>query len=254
MNILLTNDDGISSEGIQKLADILRSRGEHRVYVIAPDANRSGVSHGLSLVNGPVKLSLLKEDTWSCSGTPADCVIAAVMGALSVKLDLVLSGINQGANLGTDIVYSGTASAARQASFFGIPAIALSLDAFSHNCWDMAAAWAADHLDELRAFWGKDTFVNVNIPNNPAGPDGIKTAWIAAKQYHDTLSVVTAQNGDRWCFLEFGPDAMKKEAGSDCDTVSRNYVSVSAVYNFPVVQKELCPSAPDYAAVLKRCE
>ena len=252
MNILLTNDDGIDSDGIVKLAEALRSSGKHRVFVIAPEINRSGISNALSILNNPVKMSLVEEDTWSCSGYPADCVIAGIKLVHPSKPDLVLSGINRGENLGTDIIYSGTASAARQGSLIGIPGIALSLASNGAFCWDMAASWVVDHLEELLAFWKRETFVNVNIPNSSGGPEGIITSWPAAKNYKDTLSETTLRNGSRFFFLEAGEDPEIDEAGSDCDVVSRNYVSVSTVYNYPAVIREACPHAPDYAAVSAR--
>ena len=251
MNILLTNDDGIDSEGLQKLVKILRSRGKYRVYVIAPDGNRSGISHALSILNNPAKLSRLEEDTWTCSGYPADCVIIA-QGVLPEKPDLVLSGINHGANLGTDILYSGTAAAARQASLWDVPAVAFSLAGRDSFCWDMAASWAADHLEEIAAFWGKDTFVNVNIPNSSGGPAGMVKTWPAVKCYNDILTAMNGPDGNCWCFLKGGEESGVPEPGSDCDAVSRNYVSVSSVFIHPVVRKDLCPAAPDYAAVARR--
>ena len=252
MNILLTNDDGINSEGIQKLAEALRSRGNHKVTVVAPDTNRSGISHGLSVFFNPVKLSAKGEDAWACSGTPADCVIAALQGKFVLKPDLVISGINRGVNLGTDIVYSGTAAAARQASFAGIPALALSLESKGDYHWDMAASWSVDHLDELVAFWRKNTFVNVNIPNTAGGPEGIVATWPAMKKYNDKIELMEAPDGKIWCFLDIGPEFPAEEAGTDCDAVSRNFASVSTVYNFPVVLKDLCPGVPPYAAVAER--
>ena len=252
MNILLTNDDGIDSEGLQKLAEALRRGSGRRVFVIAPDSNRSGISNALSILNGPVKLAKVGVDTWTCSGTPADCVIVGLKGALPEMPDLVLSGINRGENMGTDIIYSGTASAARQASLLGVPAVALSLEGWENYRWDMAASWTADHLEEIAAFWREDTFVNVNIPNNSGGPKGIITAWPAAKYYQDTLEIVTAPDKSQWCFMRAGEGPAVTEAGSDCLTVAANFVSVSSVYNFPVVRKDLCPGAPPYAAVPPR--
>ena len=253
MRILLTNDDGIDSDGIRKLACALRAKGKYRVTVMAPDRNHSGVSHAISFLNGPIRIFKRDEDTWSCSGYPSDCVIVALLGALPEKPDLVISGINQGANLGTDITYSGTAAAARQASLMGVPAIALSLDAFSGFCWDMAAAWSADHLEELISYWGNDTFVNVNIPNNPDGPRGIIKSWPAVKRYDEgPLKLVQSRDGSRWCFFEGGEQIPSVEEGSDCDVVGRNYVSVSPVFIHPAVRRDLCPPAPDYAAVSGR--
>ena len=252
MNILLTNDDGIDSDGILKLAETLRSRGKHKVTVIAPDTNRSGISHALSLFSGPVKLSRLEEDTWTCSGYPAECIIVGLKAAFLEKPDLVLSGINRGENMGTDIIYSGTAAAARQGSLLGIPSVALSLAGGDPFYWDMAAGWSADHLEELLEYWRKDTFLNVNIPNSPAGPEGILTAWPAIKAYRDTLSVMTAPDGSLFCFLVTGEEPPVNQAGSDLDVVSRNFVSLSPVYNYSAVIKDLCPEAPDFAAVAKR--
>jgi len=234
MNILLTNDDGINSPGIQKLAEVLRSRSKHRIFIIAPDTNRSGVSHAISILHTPVKLTEAGEDAWSCSGFPGDCVIIGMKGALPERPHLVLSGINKGENLGTDIIYSGTAAAARQAGLAGIPAVALSLAGRGVFHWDMAASWAADHLEELISYWRKDTFVNVNIPNSPGGPEGMLATWPAVKIYKDTIEVMNAPDGSRWCFLQLMGESVVMEAGSDCDAVSRNFVSVSSVYNYPV--------------------
>jgi len=233
MKILLTNDDGIDSEGIQLLALNLRKRG-HKVYVIAPEMDRSGISHAVSLLNGPVKLSACGEDTWACSGYPVDCILAGTMGALDEKPDLVLSGINRGANLGTDIIYSGTAAAARQASIAGFPAIALSLVGAGTFHWDMAASWIADHLEELLKYWEKHSFVNVNIPNNPKGPEGLSLAHPAVKNYNDSLSVVDAPDGNRWCFMKAGKEIAAAEADNDWSTVARNFVSISRLKVFAI--------------------
>jgi len=249
MNILLTNDDGVNSEGIVKLAEALRSDGKHKVSVIAPDVNRSGVSHALSILNNAVKLSYLGVDTWSCTGYPADCVIAGINGMLSECPDLVLSGINQGGNIGTDLIYSGTAAAAKQGSLAGIPSMALSLAGNDPYHWDMAVSWIVSHLEELLAYWRRDSYVNVNIPNSSDSPTGIIPSWPAAKTYKDTFSIVKSNGGSRYCFLEAGEDITFIEPGSDYDVVGRKFVSVSSVYNYPAVIRELCPGVPDYAAV-----
>jgi len=235
VNILLTNDDGVASEGIQKLALALRAKGKYRVTVVAPDINRSGISNAVSLLHSPVKLTKLGQDTWSCSGYPADCVIAARLGAFAPKPDMVLSGINRGENLGTDLIYSGTAAAARQAALAGIPAVALSLAGKDVFYWDMAASWAADYLEELAAFAVKDHFANVNIPNSPGGPQGMLATWPAVKAYTERLTVIDAPDGNQWCFLKGEPDSeFTAQTGCDCEAVSRNLVSVTSVYNYPV--------------------
>jgi 5'-nucleotidase len=234
MNILLTNDDGIDCPGLFLLAEAFRKRGSCRVFIMAPNTDRSGFSHSIRSLRNPVKLSEKAPDTWTCSGSPVDCVIVALLGGLPVMPDLVLSGINQGANLGTDLVYSGTAAAARQASLAGIPAIALSLAGNGEFRWDMAVSWTLDHVEELRAFWKPDTFVNVNIPNHPEGPAGMRSTFPARRIYHDTLSIHKISGGETWCFLEPGAVTTKPEEGSDCDAVAKNFVAVSPVLIHPV--------------------
>lgn len=243
MTILLTNDDGFASEGIIKLADSLRAEGKHRVLVFAPDSNRSGISHALSLLYAPVQITKTGEDSWKCSGNPADCVIVAMRGGIPVVPDLVLSGINQGENLGTDLVYSGTAAAARQASIMGVPSIALSLAGNGVFYWDMAAAWVTQHLEQLRSYWKKDSFVNVNIPNRKAGPEGLRIAPPGIKAYQNTLTFIDSADGSRWCAMDFMNGVSKAQAGSDCDVVSRNFASVSSVYNYPVESFDSSTSA-----------
>jgi 5'-nucleotidase len=248
MNILLTNDDGIGSPGLMDLAGILRSRREHHIFVLAPDRNRSGVSHGLTMLTDPLRLTEIEKDTWSCSGKPADCVLAAVLGEKPCKPDVVVAGINKGANLGSDIIYSGTDAAARQAALMGIPGIALSLAAWEGCRWEMAAAYAADHLEEFLALWKEDTFINVNIPNTPEGPGGMVHTWPAIKRYHDKVSYIKVPDGREWCFLVSGNSTSDAGAGSDVDAVSRNLVSVSAVCAHPVIRRDSCAGAPDYVA------
>jgi 5'-nucleotidase len=239
MNILLTNDDGIESEGILLLAQTLRDRGDHRVFIIAPDQDRSGVSHCISFLREPLRLRERQTDTWVCSGNPADCVIAGMLGALPVKPDLILSGINRGANLGTDLIYSGTAAAARQGGLFSVPSIALSLAEFSPGReyhWDMAVSFTVEKLKEFTALWEPDTFLNVNIPNSPGGPRGTSAAFPCRRQYQDGISIMDAPNGERYCFALAGDAANLPEPGSDWDAVSRNLASLSLVLIHPVTR------------------
>ncbi|MDR0450946.1 MAG: 5'/3'-nucleotidase SurE [Treponema sp.] len=242
MNILLTNDDGIGSEGILLLARALRNTGDHRVFVIAPDRDRSGVSHCISFLREPLRLKEREPDTWTCSGNPADCVIAGMLGALPLKPELILSGINRGANLGTDLVYSGTAAAARQGGLFSVPSIALSLVESSGGgeyFWDMAVSFTVGKLKEFTALWEPDTFLNVNIPNSPGGPAGSGFAFPCRRQYEDGLSFMKAPNGELYGFARAGKPADQPEPGSDLDTVSRNLVSLSLVLIHPVVSRTL---------------
>jgi 5'-nucleotidase len=234
MNILLTNDDGLDCPGLLLLAEALKKQGAHRIFIVAPDTDRSGFSHSIHFLQGPVRISERAPDVWACSGSPVDCVIMALLGVLPVMPDLVLSGINRGANLGTDLVYSGTAAAARQAGLAGIPGIALSLVGWEDFYWDMAVSWIVDHFEELRGFWQPDTFVNVNIPNHSEGPGGLRMTFPAQRIYHDSLSFYKTPGPDTWCFLIPGNVTAKPGKGSDCEAVADNLVSISPILVLPV--------------------
>ncbi len=254
MKILLTNDDGVDCEGLVRLAAVLRARGKHDVYVLAPDGNRSGVSHSITL-RGPIRVVRRDEYSWSCSGTPADCAIVASLGGLPFKPDLLLSGINVGPNVGTDLIYSGTAAAARQAALHGIPAIALSLAGYvSPFHWDMATAFVADHLEEFAALWVEDVFINVNIPNNASGPLGIRRTFPSRRVYNDRLAVYKAPDGHEYCFIDGDGDGIdtEGEAGSDWDAILHGYAAVSPVFIHPVVRRDVSGDVPDHAAASPR--
>ena len=245
MNILLTNDDGFESPGILLLAAALRKSGR-RVAVLAPDRDRSGVSHSISFLRGPLVLKPRGEDAWSCSGLPVDCVVTAMLGAIPYKPDLILSGINRGSNLGTDLLYSGTAAAARQGSLFGVPSIALSLsDDTQHTTfyWDMAVEFSLSRLDELTAWWKTGTFVKVNIPNSPNGPAGLAPAFPSCRFYHDSLKMMEAPGGDRYCFYFAGDVTVAPQTGSDRDVVAQNLAAVSSIWVHPVSGDPRDPAA-----------
>ena len=127
MRILLTNDDSIASEGIKALISALSPA--HDVWVVAPETEKSGGSHSITLRDS-VRVRMVGEQRFSCRGTPADCVMIAVLGLVPRDIELVISGINHGPNLGTDILYSGTAAGARQSALMGIPSVALSIGAY----------------------------------------------------------------------------------------------------------------------------
>jgi 5'-nucleotidase len=233
MTILLTNDDGIDSPGLLLLAEALRKRGGDRVLVMAPDRDRSGVSDSITILRDPLRVHTRGPDTWSCSGTPADCVLLFLLGGLPERPDLVISGINRGANLGNDLIYSGTAAAARQAGIFGVPAIALSLAGRKEFFWDMAVSFSLARLEEFRGLWKDGTFVNVNIPNSPEGPAGTVPAFPSRSLYHDRISDFTAPDGDRWYFVYPG-DMAAGEDGSDRDRIAHNLAPVSVIHAWPV--------------------
>jgi len=256
MRILLTNDDGINSPGILLLAQGLRRAG-HRVFVLAPDSDQSGVSHAITFFSGPCKLSDIEEDTWSLRGTPADCVVVALMGGIPELSagqhsppDVIVSGINRGANLGTDILYSGTAAAARQGSLCGIPSLALSLveGDFKH-CgwnWDMAAGFSVEYFDRMMAYWKPDSFINVNIPNRGEKPLSLVHAFPSLRYYNDSLDVYHAPDGYRYCFTDAGKVTAKPEQGSDWEAVKGDNASLSEIYIHPLLLESVRKREGDY--------
>ncbi|MFH0724955.1 MAG: 5'/3'-nucleotidase SurE [Pseudomonadota bacterium] len=166
MNILLTNDDGIYAQGLWALHHCLS--GNHRVFVIAPDRERTAVGHGITL-HTPLRATRIsrneKEAGIAVNGTPADCIKLGILELLELRPDLVISGINPGANVGININYSGTVSAAREAALFGLPAIAVSMEGNNPEHLSGIARFIeqlAEHVLERGLPFG--TFLNVNIP------------------------------------------------------------------------------------------
>jgi len=247
MRILLTNDDGISATGITLLAKALREAG-HRVFIVAPDVNRSGYSHSISFLDKPCKLTVIEKDTWSCSGTPVDCVIVGLLGGIGeiciiseggkITLDnapdLILSGINHGANLGTDITYSGTAAAARQGSFFGIPSVALSL-VENHGLWqwEPLISYITEKLGEIAAFWRAGTFVNINFPNIEKKPSALVPVFPSMRYYNDRIVTFAAPDGGLYCFAKSGKANNIPEDGSDWAEVLKNNAALSVILSQP---------------------
>ena len=169
MNILLTNDDGIYAPGLESLYKLLASR--HSVSIIAPDREQSAVGHGITL-NKPLRVQKISVNNafqgYAVSGTPADCIKMGILEILDAKPDMVISGINPGANVGVNINYSGTVAAAKEATLYGILAIAVSIHSRNVQNYDEAALFVEELAKDVYANglpFG--TFLNVNIPNRP---------------------------------------------------------------------------------------
>jgi 5'-nucleotidase len=250
MRILLTNDDGITSPGITLLAGALRNAG-HRVIIAAPHRNRSGSSHSIAFLDEPLKIKEIEKDTWSCSGTPVDCVIIALLGGvpeidittpnennlnLEKAPDVILSGINLGANLGTDLNYSGTAAAARQGSFFGIPSIALSLvdNDMGVYHWEPVLSYITEKLPEFMGFWKAGSFININFPNNGKKPAALVPTFPSIRYYNDRIERYTAPDGNIYCFAKTGKVGKQPAEGSDWAEVLKNNAALSVVRSEPV--------------------
>ena len=166
MHFLISNDDGIDARGIQVLARWMKRLGE--ITIVAPSQNCSGASNSLTLTS-PIRIREIEDRTFRVTGTPSDCVHIALTGLLDKDPDIVVSGINAGANLGDDVIYSGTVAAAMEGRFLGLPAIAVSL-VFEDKPQNYDAAAQAVTLvierllsDPLPA----DTILNINVPDRP---------------------------------------------------------------------------------------
>ncbi|MBZ0159694.1 MAG: 5'/3'-nucleotidase SurE [bacterium] len=188
MNILISNDDGIHARGLRVLADALSSVGE--VWVVAPDRERSASGHSLTL-NRPLRVTKVAPTWFTVDGTPTDCIALALMGMINRKFDLVASGINVGGNMGDDVTYSGTVSAAFEATLLGLPAFALSVVA--HRKVNFSAAeQAAVMVARLIAKHGlpADTMLNVNVPNcRPSAIKGVAITQQGRRRYGDNIIV-----------------------------------------------------------------
>lgn len=230
--VLLTNDDGICAEGLRVLHERLLPVCD--VYVLAPEENRSAVSHCFSL-NRPFRMRRTGEREFSCSGSPADCVVVATRSALfGVPFDAVVSGINRGANLGTDIVYSGTAAAARQAALYGIPAIAVSLESEDGDFnFSPLAGFVAKNLEELIFLSSGELFVSLNAYSSDNYSEAV-FASLSERSYNDSVTVVDAPDGFMYGFISGGELVSR---GEDFDAVRAGKISVSLIRAEPLAEK-----------------
>ena len=242
MNILLTNDDGIQAKGINVLAERLKRDG-HAVYIIAPDSNRSAVSHHITMYNTNILKSSGK-NSWSCSGYPSDCVCVGLKSdLLDFKFDVVISGINEGANMGTDIIYSGTCGAARQAVLDGVPGIALSVDPkeWTPECrakmkYEALADFAANNLEQLISLSSTDVpriFVNVNAASRDSYL-GVKYCKnLCVRDYGDRLKIID-NNGVTEAHFVPGGAVARVDENCDAYNAYEGYIAISRVYAEPL--------------------
>lgn len=226
MKILISNDDGVNAPGLAVLAESLADLGE--VLVVAPDRDRSGASNSLTL-DRPLQPRRLKNGFYAVNGTPTDCVLLAVSGAFDFTPDLVVSGINHGANLGDDVIYSGTVAAALEGRSLGAPALAISLVRKGARNYP-TAGWVAknllEHWDELAL--PARTILNVNVPDLPI-PE-IK-GWKRTRLGHRGRSETPVRMQDprgKECFwiAAVGPEEDAGE-GTDFHATANGYVSVT---------------------------
>ncbi|MBX3725217.1 MAG: 5'/3'-nucleotidase SurE [Xanthomonadales bacterium] len=231
MHVLISNDDGVDAPGIRILAEALGRLG--RVTLVAPDRDRSGASNSLTL-DQPIRVARLEEGIYRVAGTPTDCVHLALCGLLDDDPDIVVSGINNAANLGDDVIYSGTVAAAMEGRYLGLPAIAVSLCSRDHRPRHFptaarAVALIMDRLlvDPLPA----DTILNVNVPDLPWDElRGFETTRLGHRHRAEPCVPMTDPRGRKVYWI--GPAGPEQDAGpgTDFDAVRRGFVSITPIH------------------------
>lgn len=229
MHILISNDDGYQARGIAVLAELL-GRSD-RITVVAPDRDRSGASNSLTLDN-PIRVETADNGFTRVYGTPTDCVHLAITGLLEDEPDMVVSGINAGANLGDDVHYSGTVAAAMEGRFLGLPAVAVSLCGEEPTHYESAARAARILIDRLiRDPLPADTILNVNVPDlsweEIAGFEATRLG-----HRHRAERVIATQDPRRRPIYWIGPPGAEQDAGpgTDFHAVRRKYVSITPIH------------------------
>ncbi|MBB1318035.1 5'/3'-nucleotidase SurE [Shewanella sp. SR43-4] len=226
INILVSNDDGVNAPGIIALSQALSEFAQ--VLTVAPDRNCSGASNSLTLTN-PLRINNLDNGSISVNGTPTDCVHLAIRQLCDVEPDIVVSGINAGANMGDDTLYSGTVAAAMEGRFLGLPAIAISLAGKSLVHYDTAAIYAVKIVKGLLSHpISRDQILNVNVPDLPLTQiKGIKVTRLGAR--HKAEGMIKTQDPAGKDIYWLGPVGSEQDAGDGTDfgAVAAGYVSIT---------------------------
>ncbi|KAB3524958.1 5'/3'-nucleotidase SurE [Alkaliphilus serpentinus] len=235
MRILVTNDDGIFSEGIYKLAKALQEVGE--VVVIAPNSEQSATGHSITL-HRPLRVSKVKFfdtdiEAFAIDGTPVDCVKLGVEALLKDQApDLVVSGINSGPNLGTDVIYSGTVSAAVEASILDIPSIAVSMASSKFQGFDEAAAFTCKIAKSIHHISdSKNTIMNINFPTCPSKLiAGVKVTTLGIRRYSNSLIERKDPRGNSYYWISGTAMELEQEDTSDVVAINNNYISITPIH------------------------
>ena len=234
MNILISNDDGINAEGIKILAQEISKIAN--TYVVAPDSPRSASGHAITLHN-PILINdeFIAEnvEAYSTSGTPADCVKVGIESILKdIEIDLVLSGINNGPNLGTDVIYSGTVAAAIEGLVEGKPSIALSCDSskVSSDEYREAAKYTAKLIQKLEGNLDKlnGNILNVNFPTGEK--KGVRITKLGRRVYNNVMDDRQSIRGQRYVWMGGDLEDIKQDKDSDIFAVENGYISITPVH------------------------
>lgn len=235
MRILVSNDDGISARGIRVLAQKLAEDPANEVYVCAPDRERSATGHALTL-HKPLRVEEAHLDAkvkgaWYTTGTPSDCVKFAVGALLKEPIDYVVSGINAGPNLGSEVLYSGTVSAAMEGAFLDIPSIAVSMGGSGNRNYQLAADFVTRFIKILpRARFAKRMLLNINVPNALHKElQGLRVTRLGVRAYNDHFEKRVDPRGKVYYWL--AGEAIEGGEAEDTDAwaVFNNYISLTPI-------------------------
>ncbi len=235
MKILVSNDDGIHARGIRVLARRLAEDPGNEVYVVAPDRERSATGHSLTL-NEPLRVGHVPmgeniAGAWATTGTPSDCVKFAVCALLDGMPDLLVSGINAGPNLGGDVLYSGTVSAAMEGALLSIPSIAMSMGERSPKYYEVAAEFASQLSKLMSTFHlPRRTLLNVNVPNLPSDEiAGVAITELGVRLYNDTFEKRLDPRGKAYYWLTGHVVEEGEVEGSDVCALRKKQISITPV-------------------------
>jgi len=226
MHILISNDDGYRAAGISVLVEALAA--EHEISVVAPERNCSGASNSLTLERG-LRACQLEDNVYYVDGTPTDSVHLALTGLLKKVPEMVVSGINAGANMGDDVLYSGTVAAAMEGRHLGLPAIAVSMDSYEPRYYETAAKVVVQLLKDMKQVsFSANTILNINVPDIPwSDIKGIKATRLGNRHQSEGVIIQQDPRGDPMYWV--GPPGAAQDAGEGTDfhAVSQHYVSIT---------------------------
>ncbi len=229
IKILVTNDDGIASPGLHALARAMRPLGQ--VWVVAPDRERTAAGHALTL-HKPLRVTRVEPRVFSVSGTPTDCVNLAIKKLLRGTPALVVSGINRGVNLGDDVTYSGTVSAALEGTIMGIPSIAVSQEVdrtFRHDTAALYAARVARAV--LRYGLPAETLLNVNVPDRPRKKiAGVRVTALSRRRFDEPIIEKTDPHGRKYYWIAGTRISWSRKDQSDHDMLTRGFVTITPIH------------------------
>lgn len=233
LNILVANDDGIEAQGLRELVDALTKRADADVYIFAPDGQRSAASHAITL-HEPISVWPIPyegaAEAYALEGTPSDCVAVGVkmLRLEGVRIDMVFAGINHGANVGTDIIYSGTVGAAMEGSIQGYPSAAVSVDSHQATHFEYACNLAVDLVRKTGGNWDPAVTININTPDLPADEiKGVCETILGEREYINDIRVET--EGEVTTFV-YGGDAVLYQSDQnqyDVIAVENGYASIT---------------------------